>query len=129
MKRWLIGLMLIFLPFAATAEVIIPRIDFENASIVDIVAALGKSSGCSLIFAGDPAALQGKRATIHLKDVPLEEALGTILSTNGPCFEKQGEAYLISSLPRERFRLERGQGLACQDRLAAAADLDRKQDR
>src|SRR3989339_462732 len=101
MKRWLIGLMLIFLPFAATAEVIIPRIDFENASIVDIVAALGKSSGCSLIFAGDPAALKGKRETIHLKDVPLEEALGTILSTNGLCFEKQGEAYLISSLPQD----------------------------
>ncbi|MFH1389182.1 MAG: hypothetical protein ABIH56_00430 [Candidatus Margulisiibacteriota bacterium] len=101
MRGRLAGLLLILLLSIAGAETMIPRIDFDNASIVDIVAALGKSSGCSLIFSGDPTALQGKRATIHLKEVPLEEALGTILSTNGLCFEKQGEAYLISSLPQD----------------------------
>lgn len=100
MKKLGVWLFILLLAKGASAENI-PRLDFENAPVIEVVQALARSRGFDLVMAGDPAALQGKRVTIHLKNIPLEEAIETILRTNGLCFELQGKTYLISSLPQD----------------------------
>jgi type II secretory pathway component GspD/PulD (secretin) len=93
-------LLLLLLAKSSGAENI-PRLDFENAPVLEVVQALARSRGFDLVMAGDPAALQGKRVTVHLKNISLEEAIETILRTNGLCFEQKGRTYLISSLPQD----------------------------
>lgn len=100
MKKLGIWLCLLLLVKVGAAETI-PRLDFENAPVLEVVQALARSRGFDLVMAGDPAALQGKRVTVHLKNISLEEAIETILRTNGLCFEQKGRTYLISSLPQD----------------------------
>lgn len=76
-------------------------IDFQDAPVSEVVETLARSAGFDLVLAGDQNSLQGKKATIHLKDVDLEEAIDCILKTNGFTYEKRGQAILVSALPQD----------------------------
>jgi len=79
----------------------IQSIDFEDASVINVVQALARSAGLDLVLAGDQASAQNKKATIHLRDIALEEAIDNILRTNGFNYEKKGKVLLVSTLPQD----------------------------
>jgi type II secretory pathway component GspD/PulD (secretin) len=79
----------------------IPRIDFEDAAVIDVVQTLAKSVGFDLVLSGDQALAQTKKVTVHLKEVTAEEAIEYILRTNGFNYERKGEVLLVSSLPQD----------------------------
>lgn len=83
------------------AEDRIARIDFEDASVINVVQTLAKSAGFDLVLSGDQTIAQTKKATIHLKDVTIEEAIEYILRTNGFNYERKGKVLLVSSLPQD----------------------------
>jgi type II secretory pathway component GspD/PulD (secretin) len=83
------------------AEEKIARIDFEDASVINVVQALAQSSGLDLVLAGDQSIMQSKKATIHLKDIAVDDAIDCILKTNGFSYEKRGKAILVSTLPQD----------------------------
>ncbi len=83
------------------AEDRIARIDFEDASVINVVQTLAKSAGFDLVLSGDQAVAQNKKATVHLKDVCIEEAIEYILRTNGFNYERKGKVLLVSSLPQD----------------------------
>jgi type II secretory pathway component HofQ len=83
------------------AEDRIARIDFEDASVINVVQTLVKSAGFDLVLSGDQTIAQTKKATIHLKDVTIEEAIEYILRTNGFNYERKGKVLLVSSLPQD----------------------------
>lgn len=85
----------------AWAEAKISRIDFEDASVINVVQTLAKSVGFDLVLSGDQGVMQNKRATIHLKDVTIEEAIDYILRTNGFNYERRGKVLLVSTLPQD----------------------------
>ena len=85
----------------ARAEGKIARIDFEDASVINVIQTLARSAGFDLVLSGDQALVQTRRATIHLKDVTVEEAIDYILRTNGFNYEKKGQVLLVSSLPQD----------------------------
>lgn len=85
----------------ALAEEKIPRIDFEDAAVINVVQALAKSAGFDLVLSGDQSIGQSKKATIHLRDVTIEEAIEYILRTNGFNYERKGKVLLVSSLPQD----------------------------
>jgi len=93
--------LMMFLTPSAIWAVPLERIDFEDAPVVGIAQALAKSAGFDLVIAGDQAAAQAKKATVHLKEVEAEEALEYILRTNGFNYEKKGTVLLVSSLPQD----------------------------
>ncbi|MFA4844057.1 MAG: secretin and TonB N-terminal domain-containing protein [Candidatus Margulisiibacteriota bacterium] len=77
------------------------RIDFEDASVINVVQTLARSAGFDLVLSGDQASVQTKKATIHLKEVTIEEAIDHILRTNGFSYERKGKVLLVSSLPQD----------------------------
>jgi type II secretory pathway component GspD/PulD (secretin) len=83
------------------AEDRIARIDFEDASVINVVQTLAKSAGFDLVLSGDQTIAQNKKATIHLNDVTIEEAIEYILRTNGFNYERKGKVLLVSSLPQD----------------------------
>ena len=83
------------------AEDRIERIDFEDASVINVIQTLAKSAGFDLVLAGDQTLAQTKKATVHLKDVTAEEAIEYILRTNGFNYERKGKVLLVSSLPQD----------------------------
>jgi type II secretory pathway component GspD/PulD (secretin) len=96
----LAGLLAIVLCLPAYAEPI-SRVDFDDAPVVQIVQALAKSAGVDVVIAGDQAAAQAKKATVHLKEIDLDEAIDRILRANGFNYEKRGGVLLVSSLPQD----------------------------
>jgi type II secretory pathway component GspD/PulD (secretin) len=96
--------MLIFifvLAIASLSQETIARIDFEDASVINVVRTLAKSAGLDLVLSGDQAAMQSKKATIHLKDIPVEDAIEDILRTNGLNYERKDGLLLVSTLPQD----------------------------
>ena len=87
--------------FQANASERIPRIDFEDAAVINVVQALAKSGGFDLVVSGDQTFARSKKATIHLKDATPEEAIEYILRTNGFNYERKGQVLLVSSLPQD----------------------------
>lgn len=79
----------------------VSRIDFEDASVINVVQTLARSAGFDLVLSGDQASVQSKKATIHLKEVTIEEAIDHILRTNGFSYERKGKVLLVSSLPQD----------------------------
>lgn len=79
----------------------VARIDFEDASVINVVQTLARSAGFDLVLSGDQASVQSKKATIHLKGVTIEEAIEHILRTNGFSYERKGKVLLVSSLPQD----------------------------
>jgi general secretion pathway protein D len=111
----------------AGAAQLVRSIDFDDAPVVSIVQTIAKSAGLDVVIAGDQAAAQAKKATVHLKEVELEEAIEHILRTNGFNYEKKGRVLLVSSLPQDlspsAYQLEGAViGLKCLT-AARAAEL------
>jgi len=98
---FLFGCWILTFGFSARAIERISHIDFEDASVISVVQTLAKSAGFDLVLAGDQNVAQSKRATIHLKDVTVEEAIDYILRTNGFNYERKGSVLLVSSLPQD----------------------------
>ncbi len=92
-------LLVLVWPLAAGAEEKLARVDFEDAPVLGIVQTLAKNAGLELVLAGDQAALQSKKATVHLKDVAPAAALEGILRTNGLNYERADGVLLVSTLP------------------------------
>lgn len=92
--------MIFFLTMAGAEEKLV-KVDFDNASVVDVIQTLAKGAGFDLVLSGDQAAIQGKKATVHLKEITVEEAIDHILKTNGFTYEKKGKVILVSSLPQD----------------------------
>jgi len=91
---------------AAGAAKGLGRIDFEDAAVLDVVRAIAKQADLDLVISGDNALAQGRRTTVHLKDVTAEEAIDQILSAAGLTYEKKGRAILVSMQP---FNAEGGE--------------------
>jgi len=67
--------------------------DFESASLKDILKAFSRQTGISFI-ANDT--IENKKITVFLNGVSIKEALSSILDANGFLYEKQeGNVYLI----------------------------------
>ena len=92
---------LVILTNSSFAQEKISRIDFEDASVINVVQTLARSAGLELVLSGDQALLQSKKATIHLKDVSADEAIDNILRTNGFNYEKKDNILLVSTLPQD----------------------------
>ncbi|MGB9613116.1 MAG: secretin and TonB N-terminal domain-containing protein [Candidatus Margulisiibacteriota bacterium] len=92
---------ILILGFQAVSEERISRIDFEDASVINVVQTLARSAGLDLVLSGDQSVVQSKKATIHLKNVTIEEAIEYILRTNGFNYEKKGRILLVSCLPQD----------------------------
>jgi general secretion pathway protein D len=91
----------LILGFRAQAAEKISRIDFEDASVINVVQTLAKNAGFDLVLSGDQAVMQSKKATIHLTDVTSEDAIEAILRTNGFNYEKKDNLLLVSTLPQD----------------------------
>lgn len=101
MKKIGLILLVLLLSLAGYAQDKIASVDFEDASVVNLVQALARSAGFDLVISGDQALTQNKKATVHLKQVTAEEAIDYILRTNGFNYEKKGRVLLVSSLPQD----------------------------
>jgi type II secretory pathway component GspD/PulD (secretin) len=101
MKKTWFAIAFILLIVPSFADQTISRIDFEDASVINVVQTLAKSAGFDLVLSGDQTIAQTKKATIHLKDVTIEEAIEYILRTNGFNYERKGKVLLVSSLPQD----------------------------
>ena len=101
MKAVLTLIFVFLLTIAIYAQEKIARIDFEDASVINVVQTLARSAGLELVLSGDQALLQSKKATIHLKDVSADEAIDNILRTNGFNYEKKDNILLVSTLPQD----------------------------
>ena len=101
MKKIGFILLVLLLSLAGYAQDKIASVDFEDASVVNLVQALARSAGFDLVISGDQALTQNKKATVHLKQVTAEEAIDYILRTNGFNYEKKGRVLLVSSLPQD----------------------------
>lgn len=76
--------------------------DFENATLKDILKAFSKQSGINFI-ASD--IIEGKKITVFLSGVSVDNALSSILEANGFSYEKQaGNVYLVKLAGREAIR-------------------------
>jgi type II secretory pathway component GspD/PulD (secretin) len=85
----------------ADSTTIIPQLDFVDATVVDVVETLARSADLDLVLAGDQTVALSKKATIHLKEITIEEAIEAILRTNGFNYEKKGKVLLVSLLPQD----------------------------
>jgi type II secretory pathway component GspD/PulD (secretin) len=83
------------------ASELVRSIDFDDAPVVGVVQTLAKGEGFDVVVAGDQAAAQAKKATVHLKEIALDEAIEFILRTNGFNYERKGAVLLVSSLPQD----------------------------
>lgn len=79
---------------------LIKRVDFVDASVLDVVETLAQQAGLDLVISGDSGLAQNKRTSVHLKDVTPEEAIDYILTTNGLSYEKKGKVVLVSMSPQ-----------------------------
>ncbi len=102
--KWKLRLWILFVLYlgnCAIAEEKLSRVDFEDAPVISVVQTLAKSAGLDVVLAGDQAVMQAKKATIHLKDCAPEEAIDSVLRTNGFNYETRGNVLLISALPQD----------------------------
>ena len=85
----------------AAADEKLARVDFEDAPVIGIVQTLARGAGLDVVLAGDQAVMQAKKATVHLREIAPEEAIDSVLRTNGFNYEKRGNAILVSALPQD----------------------------
>ena len=79
---------------------LIEKLDFVDASVLDVVETLAQQAGLDLVVSSDSGAAQGMRTSVHLKNVSPEDAIDHILNTNGLSYEKRGKVILVSMLPQ-----------------------------
>ena len=76
--------------------------DFEDAALKDILKAFSRQTGINFI-ASDM--IEGKKITVFLNNVSIEDALSSILEANGFSYEKQaGDVYLIKLTGKESIK-------------------------
>jgi type II secretory pathway component GspD/PulD (secretin) len=88
-------------------------IDAEDGSIAHIIATLAKLSDCNIVLALESAAdnqedVREKKLTIHLKEVPIEQALSLVVKSIGLSYRLIGERTFIVG-DRERIEEEVGE--------------------
>ena len=99
MKRAVVLVMLMCcLAGASLANQRLPKVEFEDAAVLDVVRTLAKQAGLNLVVSGKSSLDQTKRTTLHLKNVTAEEALEYVLKTSDMTFERKGMAVLVSML-------------------------------
>ncbi len=86
----------------AGAQSRIARIDFVDASVLDVVETLARQAGLDLVISGNGSLAQSKRTSLHLKNISAEDAIDYVLKTNGLSCEKKGKVILVSALPPEQ---------------------------
>ena len=69
--------------------------------MISVVQTLARGAGLDLVMSGDPAQMQGKKATIHLRDITVDDAIECILRTNGFNYERKGRIVLVSTLAQD----------------------------
>lgn len=82
------------------AEELISKIDFNDASVLDVVKIIAKQADLDLVVSGDSALAQSKRTSIRLRNITAEEAIDHILVTNGMAYEKKGKIILVAMSPQ-----------------------------
>ncbi|MFH1347370.1 MAG: type II and III secretion system protein, partial [Candidatus Margulisiibacteriota bacterium] len=92
----LVGLLVSLLVVGSWADKLIEKIDFNDASVLDVVKILAKQADLDLVVSGDSALAQSKRTSIRLRKITAEEAIDHILVTNGMAYEKKGKIILVS---------------------------------
>ncbi|KQC07522.1 MAG: hypothetical protein APR54_00925 [Candidatus Cloacimonas sp. SDB] len=88
-------------------------IDAEDGSIAHIIATLAKLSDCNIVLALESADdnqedVREKKLTIHLKEVPIEQALSLVVKSIGLSYRLIGERTFIVG-DRERIEEEVGE--------------------
>jgi len=85
-------------------------LDAEDGSVSHILSTMAKISGCNIVLATETAAEEKnpnkvgeKKITIHLKDVPIEQALSLVVKSIGLSYRLVGENTFIVG---ERKRIE-----------------------
>ncbi len=105
MKKKTLNIILILVIVVSSAIAVAPRIeriDFVDASVLDVVDILAKQAGLNMVISGNRSQAQGTRTSIHLKNVTAEEAIDHILKTNGMSYERKDNMVLISFLPQDQ---------------------------
>lgn len=98
------GILFFFINLAkgvAAEDVVLKQIDFIDASAVDVVRAIAKRGGYDIVSGSNPLAFDGRRVTLHMKDVPCLAAIDAALKIAGLKYQKKGNAILISALPQD----------------------------
>ncbi len=90
---------LLFLAKIAFAETIIKKVDFVDASLIDVVESLCSQAGIDMVAGLDSSS--NKKITLHLKNISAEDAIEYVLTTNGFAYQKKKNSILISSLPQD----------------------------
>ena len=81
-------------------------LDSEDASVSHIVSTMAKLSGCNIVLAlekadEDKGKIEEKKITIHLKDVPIEQALSLVVKSIGLSYRLVGEkTFLVGDKKR-----------------------------
>ncbi|OGC03479.1 hypothetical protein A2276_01025 [candidate division WOR-1 bacterium RIFOXYA12_FULL_43_27] len=91
--------LLSILPSAVFASEIIPKLDFQDAAVIDVISSLAKREKLNLIISGDQAALLSKKATLHLTEVEAEEALRYVLDISGIDYSIGEGIVFVSAAP------------------------------
>ncbi|MBL7157736.1 MAG: secretin and TonB N-terminal domain-containing protein [Candidatus Omnitrophica bacterium] len=77
-------------------------LDFENAELKDILKAFSRQTGANFIAS---EVIEGKKVTVYLSNVSVDEALSSILKSNGLVYEKQkGDVFLIKPSGTEAIK-------------------------
>jgi type II secretory pathway component HofQ len=71
-------------------------IDAEDGSVSHIISTMAKLSGCNIVLATETdkeerAGTEEQKLTIHLKDVPIEQALSLVVKSVGLSYRLIGE--------------------------------------
>lgn len=88
-------------------------IDAEDGSISHIISTMAKLSNCNIVLAMESASdeqedVRDKKITIHLKDVPIEQALSLVVKSVGLSYRLIGERTFIVG-DKERIEEEVGE--------------------
>lgn len=99
-KKLILSFLFLFsLNYICFSETIIPKIDFDDANITDVLQILSNQANLNIAFLKD--SIQPKRITLHLKNIFAEKAIDYILRINGLTYEKKDDLILISALPQD----------------------------
>ena len=66
----------------------------EDAHLPSILAILAKESGYNIVT--DPNVNRQEKISIHLDDVPIEQAINLVVRAVGLCYEVVGNSFLIA---------------------------------
>lgn len=75
----------------------------KDAEIRSVLDALGRKAGVNIVTTTDVAG----QVSLHLDDVPWEQALETIIKTSGFGYEKDGTVYTVTTLDAMKTRREK----------------------